>query len=271
MAEEKFEREKLLETALQQVAGQLKSSLGNIHGALERIVPPDARDADAGLDMNAAVLTRSYYRILRLANNLSDLAGAGGEISSRRINDDIVGFCREILRKAELPAQLLGLELEFRCEKSSHIIAMDADRLERMLLNLLSNAFKFTSRGGKVTLEVEIGLKEVLLRLTDTGCGMTEEELASAFERYLRTQPLPPPCGLGLGLPLSRGIARELVGRMLEQMQAKGVAGVLLEVRESNLPAQNCYAQAGFTVVGHRKRYYEKPEEDALLMGRVLE
>lgn len=214
MAEEKFEREKLLETALQQVAGQLKSSLGNIHGALERIVPPDARDADAGLDMNAAVLTRSYYRILRLANNLSDLAGAGGEISSRRINDDIVGFCREILRKAELPAQLLGLELEFRCEKSSHIIAMDADRLERMLLNLLSNAFKFTSRGGKVTLEVEIGLKEVLLRLTDTGCGMTEEELASAFERYLRTQPLPPPCGLGLGLPLSRGIAREHGGEL---------------------------------------------------------
>ena len=68
-----------------------------------------------------------------------------------------------------------------------------------------------------------------------------------------------------------RGIARQLVGRMLEQMAAKGVTGVLLEVRESNLPAQNCYAQAGFTVVGRRKNYYELPKEDALLMGRVLE
>lgn len=68
-----------------------------------------------------------------------------------------------------------------------------------------------------------------------------------------------------------RGIARQLVGRMLEQMAEKGVAGVLLEVRESNLPAQNCYAQAGFTVVGRRKNYYELPKEDALLMGRVLE
>ena len=45
---------------------------------------------------------------------------------------------------------------------------------------------------------------------------------------------------------------------------------VLLEVRESNLPAQNCYAQAGFTVVGRRKNYYELPKEDALLMGREL-
>ena len=68
-----------------------------------------------------------------------------------------------------------------------------------------------------------------------------------------------------------RGIARQLVGRMLGQMAEKGVTGVLLEVRESNLPAQNCYAQAGFTVVGRRKNYYELPKEDALLMGRVLE
>ena len=67
-----------------------------------------------------------------------------------------------------------------------------------------------------------------------------------------------------------RGIARQLVGRMLEQMAEKGVTGVLLEVRESNLPAQNCYAQAGFTVVGRRKNYYELPKEDALLMGRQL-
>jgi ribosomal-protein-alanine N-acetyltransferase len=58
---------------------------------------------------------------------------------------------------------------------------------------------------------------------------------------------------------------------MLEQMAEKGVTGVLLEVRESNLPAQNCYAQAGFTVVGRRKNYYELSKEDALLMGRVLE
>ena len=67
-----------------------------------------------------------------------------------------------------------------------------------------------------------------------------------------------------------RGIAARLVSMMLEQMAAKGVVSGLLEVRESNLPAQNCYAQAGFTVVGRRKKYYEKPEEDALLMGREL-
>ncbi len=68
-----------------------------------------------------------------------------------------------------------------------------------------------------------------------------------------------------------RGIAARLVALMLEQMRAEGVTSVLLEVRESNLPAQNCYAAAGFTVVGRRKNYYELPKEDALLMGRILE
>ena len=67
-----------------------------------------------------------------------------------------------------------------------------------------------------------------------------------------------------------QGIGYELVNRMLEEMILRGVSSVLLEVRESNLPAQNCYAQAGFTVVGRRKNYYELPKEDALLMGRQL-
>lgn len=67
-----------------------------------------------------------------------------------------------------------------------------------------------------------------------------------------------------------RGIGLKLVTIMLGLMKHMGVASVLLEVRESNLPAQNCYAQAGFTVVGRRKNYYELPKEDALLMGREL-
>ena len=73
--------------------------------------------------------------------------------------------------------------------------------------------------------------------------------------------------------PLYRrqGIGLQLVTMMLGMMGRLGVTSVLLEVRESNLPAQNCYACAGFKVVGRRKNYYDLPKEDALLMGRILE
>lgn len=67
-----------------------------------------------------------------------------------------------------------------------------------------------------------------------------------------------------------RGIGFQLVTAMLGLMKMGGVRSVLLEVRESNLPAQKCYERAGFTVVGRRKNYYELPKEDALLMGRQL-
>ena len=228
---------------LRQVSGQLKSSLGNIYLALERIAPPEKRDADEKLDINAAVLCQSYYRILRLANNLADAAELDGAMALDLRNDDIVGFCREILRRAEDAAILLGLELEFRCDRESHIIAMDAQRLERMLLNLLSNAFKFTPKGGKVTLEVRAG-RQVEIRVTDTGCGISQERLETVFERYRQGQFMdPPPHGLGLGLPICRRIAQEHGGSiLLTSRLGEGTTVVVsLPNKKSNVQQMNSF------------------------------
>ena len=85
--------------------------------------------------MDAALLCQSYYRILRLANNLLDAAELEGPNRARLRNDDIVGFCRALTDRVEMLAGLMGLSLEFRCDRSIHIIAMDPDRLERLVLN----------------------------------------------------------------------------------------------------------------------------------------
>lgn len=215
MSEEKFEKIEAVNDVLRQVSGQLRNSLGNIHSALQRIAPPELRDGDQGIDKDAAVLCQSYYRILRLTGNLSDAANLNGPSATQLRNDDIVGFCRSVMRKAEQPAELLGLRLEFKCEKSSHIIAIDEERLERLLLNLLSNAFKFTPKGGKVILEVRVLPQYVELRLTDTGRGIAPELLETVFDRYLHDRMDPPPHGLGLGLPICRRIAQEHGGNLM--------------------------------------------------------
>ena len=63
-----------------------------------------------------------------------------------------------------------------------------------------------------------------------------------------------------------QGIAAALISLLVEQARAIGLAFLTLEVRENNAPAISLYEKLGFTTVGRRKNYYEKPREDAILM-----
>ena len=205
-----------LDAVLRQVSGQLRQSLGNIHSALERLAPPEERENSPEVDRSAAILTRSYYRILRLTYNLSEAAELEGPSRAQLVNDDIVGFCQEMVRQAADSAALLGLQLTFRSDKVSHIIAMDAARMERLVMNLLSNAFKFTSAGGQVAVEIRAVRQWVELRISDSGCGIPRDRLETVYERYhFPQQADPPPYGLGLGLPICRRIAWEHGGSLL--------------------------------------------------------
>ena len=153
MSEEFFVQNDGSGDILRQISGQLRLSLANIYNALERIAPPEARDKDREMDLNAALLTQGFMRIMRIADNLEDAAVLGQPGQVQLKNADIVRFCQKLADNARHPAQLLGLELAFASDADSCYIAMDAARLERLVLNLLSNAFKFTPKGGRVTLE----------------------------------------------------------------------------------------------------------------------
>ena len=93
--------------------------------------------------------------------------------------------------------------------------------LERALLNLLSNALKFTPEGGTVSVRVKCGERHVQLTVADTGRGIEPERLAHIFERYLDTDRLDPapPHGLGVGLSLCRRIAQGHGGMIVAQSE----------------------------------------------------
>lgn len=208
--------EENLGEVLSLVAYQMKETMATMYAALQRVAPSDRRDEDAGLDENAALLTRNFYRLRRLAGNLEEAAELDAPPRPVGTNDDIVGIVCAVTDRAAFAAEMLGLTLEVHCDLTGRIIAVDADRMERMLLNLLSNAFKFTPRGGKITVTVLQAGRNVEIRVQDTGCGIPADKMEGIFDRY-RSMMIPDgsPAGLGLGLPIARKIAEDHGGSLV--------------------------------------------------------
>ena len=206
---------------LSAAAAQLRLILGDMPMALSRMAPVARRLADPQLDRSAALLYRDYYRLVRLLNKLSDASFLEEETVLPRQEADIVALVWAIVMRAEPQAELLGLRLSFSCEESSHWAAVNTGALERVVLNLLSNAFKFTPRGGSVTVTLRFTAGIGMLTVTDTGCGMGEEQLGALFSRpvLLELADALPPRGLGLGLAVCRHLARGMGGGLVAVSQ----------------------------------------------------
>ena len=199
----------ILSQMFPKLSSQLRLALHQLQLAAAQLVPAAQREKDPELDARAAVLDQSYYRILRLVNELSATAWFSQEKKARLKNVDLVELVQQIFASAESLAQLTGHDLHLICPKDTLLCAVDRGALEQVLYHLLSNALKFTPAGGHVTLEVQFASREVRILVSDTGCGIPQELLRTLFSRCLTEEDLPvPPHGAGLGLMLCRRIAQ---------------------------------------------------------------
>ena len=209
MSEKELDSEKVIGQMLSQVAAQLRCSLVNVHGAINRLAPQDQREADAKIDRNAALLEESYFRLLRLAGNLTDAAVLAGDQPLPLQNEDLVSLCRILCGEAAALAALQEQQLIFHCDEEERLVAVHAQGVERLLLNLLSNAMKFTPKGGTITVELRFENGQVELSVSDTGTGIPPQLLPTLFDRYRHVERTDPaPHGLGLGLPICHHIAK---------------------------------------------------------------
>lgn len=220
---------RLLAEVLPNIAVQLRSSMANVCAAADLIAPSEARESDPALDRHAAILSMSCQRMHRLIGNLSTMGELMQNGHFPLNNNDVIPFCRSLCERAEPYFALRGLTLRFSADRESNVLAMNAPMLERALLNLLSNALKFTPDGGIVSMQVRCGEHSVHVTVADTGCGIPSDRLEHIFERYLETARLDPaPYGLGLGLPLCRRIALGHGGTLVaESAVGKGSAFTL--------------------------------------------
>lgn len=229
----------LLEDALPNVATQMRGSLFNLYSAVGRLVPEEELDRHPELAQSAAILNQSYYRMMRLVNNLSAAAILKEETPFPTASLELVSWLEEIIRQAQPLAELKGVELTLRSAFGAHVTAVHRGYLERLVWNLLSNALKFTPPGGSVTVTLRCAAGQVLLEVRDTGCGISQQLQDAIFDRCLQPERRdPPPCGLGLGLPLCLRIAQGHGGRLLlrsEEGRGTTVTAALPDRRSEQL------------------------------------
>jgi signal transduction histidine kinase len=121
-----------------------------------------------------------------------------GQLALQKQAVDLCAIASDIVEQFQIPAESEQLTLVADLPRHCY---MEADRvqIERLLSNLLSNAVKYTREGGTITVTVEEHQSSVLIRVADTGVGISPDHLPHIFDRFYRVDKTPEQ-GLGLGL-----------------------------------------------------------------------
>ncbi|NVB81791.1 MAG: GAF domain-containing sensor histidine kinase [Kofleriaceae bacterium] len=200
------------------VAHDLRNPLATIQMAAEMVL--EQRGEPAVCVENAMqIILRSSDRANRLIEDLLELRRVQlGQLSVRPEIVEPERLIRELLTSQSL--LLATARLELRCELPASLPALwaDRDRVTQVFENLFANALKFTPGGGTITFGARADGDEVLFRVSDTGPGMPQEEVARLFERFWQSHDADRR-GLGLGLAIAKQVVEAHGGRIWADSQ----------------------------------------------------
>lgn len=212
---------------LSNISHELRTPLAVIIGNAEILRDRDMADMDP--EEFKAFMSDVYGNaryLLDLINDLLDLSKA--EADRIELEEDQIELAGVIEDAVGLARQLPNAEgLTFKCEVDPSLQTMSADRtrLKQILVNLLTNAVKFTKDGGKITVSAFLdSLSRPTLEITDTGVGISEDDLRQITEPFVQgtgRQVTDSLSGSGLGLPLAKRLT-ELHGGTMDLRSAPG-------------------------------------------------
>jgi len=194
--------------AMALAAQELRHPLANIMTVADNLFPLATQDDDPIVRENLARINKGLYQMLRIVGNMSDAYRYSQDV---RPNLEIRDVCSVLDELFAQNAELLrhaGLTLRFTNLRESIFTLIDTEKLERAISNILSNAAKFTPKGGVI--EARLTRQGTMLRLTvaDSGTGVAEGLRGSVHSRYLRQPAIEDGrYGIGLGMVLIRSAA----------------------------------------------------------------
>lgn len=131
------------------------------------------------------IMKQNCYRQLRLVNNMIDITKLdAGYFELKMQNCNIVNIVENITMSVSEYIKNNSIELIFDTDIEERIIACDPDKIERIILNILSNSIKFTKQGGSMNVSIYDKKDKVVISIKDTGIGIPADKLDIIFDRF---------------------------------------------------------------------------------------
>ncbi len=215
---------------------ELRNPLGAIRLAsavLQKKTP------DGTLPRELAVIDRQARHLTRLVDDLLDVARVTkGKVMLRRERLNLVEVARSAFEAQEARAHDRGLRYELRATQDAVWVEGDRQRLEQVFSNLITNAIKYTRRGGAIDVSIGSARDDAVVTVTDTGVGIAPDMIRRLFEAFAQADRTLDRAegGIGLGLTLVRSLV-ELHGGTVEGTSEGLNRGSSFTVR---LPVAEC-------------------------------
>lgn len=222
-AERKHQFDQLKIKFLTNISHEFRTPISLIMGPLEQLMQQETSPERANqLDM----LRRNARRLLNLVNQLLDFRNIKLKEQKLQASEgDFVAFAREVADSFKDLAERKQINFQFQSALRFYFTLFDQDKMERILFNLLSNAFKFTLKDGEVFLKIDALPNDRGLRisLSDTGIGMKQDTTEKIFERFFQNETGEEILNQGSGIGLS--ITKEFVRLHGGTIEVESIAG----------------------------------------------
>lgn len=207
------------------ISHEFRTPLSLLIGPLEDLLE-DPKRSKADRDL-LTMMHRNAKRLLRLVNQLMIFRQLDNEKLKLQVsNNNIVDFVSDIKDSFSLLAKNRDINFNLNIFNREVMIWFDRDKLDKVLFNLLSNAFKFTPKGGTISIDIVESKGGINIEVNDSGCGIAKEYHSSIFERFYQVGGADKGSnteGSGVGLALTRELIKLHGGELdIESSEGEG-------------------------------------------------
>lgn len=206
------------------VSHELRTPLTNIKSYAETVIaagdelPPELHNNFMG------VIVSEADRMTRIVQDLLTLSKIDyGKMEMNVSRFSFSKAVRSVYEAVALNAESHGHTLTFSCEENMPDVDGDRERIEQVIMNIVSNAIKYTPDGGKIAITAATSGRNVFVRISDNGIGIPEKDLPRLFERFYRVDKARSRESGGTGLGLS--IAKEILNQHRGDIRIESVYG----------------------------------------------